>query len=60
MPTHKYEILIRAEIEIGGVWEAEDLDTALAQARLELKAYGELSNLTVERTVLLDDEEVET
>lgn len=56
MPTRKYDIVLKAEIEIGGVFEADNRDEAIAAARQELRS-GELSNVTIERAIFLDDEE---
>ena len=60
MPDRNYDVQLRATVSIGGVFRAPDSETALANAKLELRAQGELSDVEVERLVFLDDEEEPT
>ena len=55
----KYDILIRAEIEIGGVYEADNRDIAIETAIRELRTGGEVSNLSVERAIFLDEDDAD-
>ncbi len=53
---HDYDILITANIELGGKFTADSLEEALIVAKNELRSAGELTNITVERAVMLDEE----
>ncbi len=55
-----YDVLIQATIEIGGKFEAESSQDAIAQALLELRSQGEISNTVVERCIFLDEEDPKT
>lgn len=58
MPDRNYDVQLRATVTVGGVFRAPDAQAAYANALLELRAQGELSDVEVERLVFLDDEEV--
>lgn len=51
---HVYDIRLKAVIEIGGAYEADTAAQAIEQAKLELRAHGEIVDVQVERQ-LLDD-----
>ncbi len=55
-----YDVLIQATIEIGGKFEAESREEAIAMATAELKAQGEIHTVTVERCIFLDEEDPKT
>jgi hypothetical protein len=50
----EYDIIIKAEIEIGGRFYGEDAEEAKAAAVGELRGSGQLSNLTVDRCIYID------
>lgn len=56
MPAHKYDIRLRATIEIGGEYLGDTVEHALDTARLELRSAGEISNIDIERAVIIDDD----
>jgi len=58
MPLHIYDVILTAKIEIGGQYWGNTAAEAIDAARLDLKANGELSEITVERQMLVDDEPV--
>lgn len=51
---HDYDIILRGTIELGGVFSGETREEAIAAAKLELRSSGDLTDITVERIVLLD------
>ena len=51
----KYDIVLKATIEIGGVFEANSAEEARAAAQSELRVNGEISDLTIERCIYLDE-----
>ena len=53
---HEYDILITATIEIGGRYQAETLEEAIETAKLELRSQGQLSDLSVSRAIMLDED----
>lgn len=53
---NKFNIILKATIEIGGVWEAQTRDEAIATAQLELRSRGEIGSIEVERAVYEHDE----
>lgn len=56
---HTYDLLIKATIEIGGKWEADTAAEAIEMAKGELRDQGEISDIDVDRMVMLDEEEAE-
>ena len=56
---HTYDLLIKAIIEIGGKWEADTGAEAIEMAKGELRDQGEISDIDVDRMVMLDEEEAE-
>lgn len=59
MAQRKYDILLRAEIEIGGVYEADSAALAIETATRELRTGGDVSNLSVERAIFLDEDDAD-
>ena len=59
MATKKYDIQITAQISIGGVYEANTMQEAIETARMELRQQGGITDISVERSVFLDDPETE-
>lgn len=57
--ARRYDIQITAQIAIGGVYEADTMQEALATARMELRAGGEIGDISVERSIFLDEPEPE-
>lgn len=55
----KYHIILRAELEYGGTFEAPSLvdATALAKAEMKLHASELVGDIDVERAVFLDPED---
>jgi hypothetical protein len=51
----KYDIVLRATIEIGGEYEANSAEEARAAAELELRSGGQIGDITVERCIYLDE-----
>lgn len=54
--SRKYDIRLRATIEIGGVYEAETVQEAKAIAESELRSQGEIGDIEIDRAIFLDDE----
>lgn len=54
---HDYDIIIKANISIGGRYTAESREEAVIAAQHELRSGGEISDMEVERAVMLDEEE---
>lgn len=57
MPAHKYDILLRAQIVLGGTFEANTAAEAANAALLRLRKDGVLEDVQVERQMLADDDE---
>ncbi len=55
----KYDILLKATIEIGGEFEANTADEARAAAEAEFRTAGEISDLNFERCIFLDEADPE-
>jgi hypothetical protein len=53
---HNYNVILKANIEIGGVFNADTAAEAVELAKLELRS-GEISDIQTERAMLLDEEE---
>lgn len=53
--ARKYDILLKATIEIGGEFSANSAEEARAAAESELRSQGEMSDLTLERCIFLDE-----
>lgn len=51
---NSYDIVITGTIEIGGTYQADTVEEAIALATLELRPQGEIINVTTERAVYLD------
>lgn len=53
--ARKYDIILKATIEIGGVFEADDAQQALAAAQSELRSQGQIGDIVAERCIYLDE-----
>lgn len=56
MPMHQFDVIIRAEIELHTQVDANTEKEARELAELELRTNGDISNVTVERNMMLDGE----
>lgn len=54
--AHEYDIRLTAVIEIGGKFSADTAEEAKAAAEMELRSHGLVSDIQVERCILLDEE----
>ena len=57
MPSHQFDVIIKGEIELHTQVDADTEAEALELANLELRNNGEISNVVVERNMMLDAEE---
>jgi hypothetical protein len=56
--AYEYDIRLTAVIEIGAKYTASTAEEARAMAELELRAHGQISDITVDRCIFLDDEDL--
>ena len=52
---HTYEIILRAELRIEGLYGAETAGEAVEMAKREMLNTGQVGNVTVERQMLVEE-----
>ena len=53
-----FNVIVRATIELGGDFEGENESLVIEEAKSLLKTQGELTDIVVERVMILNDEEI--
>jgi F420-dependent methylenetetrahydromethanopterin dehydrogenase len=59
MPAHQFDVIIKAEIELHTMVEANTEAEAKEMAVLELRGGGTITNIDFDRCMMLDDEDVD-